>query len=95
MSTKQFLLAGAAVIGLALGGAQARAAEEVEVIHWWTSGGEAAALQVLREQPREGGRRLEGLPPSPAAAATRPRTVLQARMAAGDPPTADADAGPR
>ena len=49
MSTKHFLLAGAAAVGLALSAAQARAAEEVEVIHWWTSGGEAAALQVLRE----------------------------------------------
>ncbi|MDP3526602.1 MAG: sugar ABC transporter substrate-binding protein, partial [Hoeflea sp.] len=24
-------------------------AEDVEVLHWWTSGGEAAALNVLKE----------------------------------------------
>ena len=59
MLTKRILLAGAAAIGLGLGASQARAAEEVEIIHWWTSGGEAAALQVLR-RIREGGRRLEG-----------------------------------
>ena len=26
-------------------------AAEVEVLHWWTSGGEAAALNVLKEDP--------------------------------------------
>jgi glucose/mannose transport system substrate-binding protein len=48
---KQQVFLGAAAVALALGAAvpAARAAEEVEVIHWWTSGGEAAALQVLRQ----------------------------------------------
>ena len=27
----------------------ARAADNVEVLHWWTSGGEAAALDVLKK----------------------------------------------
>ena len=27
----------------------ARAAENVEVLHWWTSGGEATALEVLKK----------------------------------------------
>ena len=87
MSTKQILLAGAAVLGLALGSAQVRAEEEVEVIHWWTSGGEAAALQVLRENLAK-----EGVAWKDAAIAggggDQARTVLQARMAAGNPPTA-------
>ncbi len=94
MSTKHYLLAGAAAIGLTLGVGQARAAEEVEIIHWWTSGGEAAALQVLRENLEK-----EGVGWKDAAIAggggDQARTVLQARMAAGDPPTADADAGSR
>ena len=80
-------MASAAVIGLAFGASQARAAEEVEVIHWWTSGGEAAALQVLR-----GNLEKEGVAWKDAAIAggggDQARTVLQARMAAGDPPTA-------
>ncbi|MGG7577218.1 sugar ABC transporter substrate-binding protein, partial [Rhizobium sp. Nf11,1] len=42
-----------AVIALALAGAgvPARAADvkEVQMLHWWTSGGEAAALNVLKE----------------------------------------------
>ena len=87
MLTRRILLASAAVIGLAFGAAQVRAAEEVEVIHWWTSGGEAAALQVLR-----GNLEKEGVAWKDAAIAggggDQARTVLQARMAAGDPPTA-------
>ena len=75
------------MIGLAFGASQARAAEEVEVIHWWTSGGEAAALQVLR-----GNLEKEGVAWKDAAIAggggDQARTVLQARMAAGNPPTA-------
>ena len=87
MLTKRILLAGVAAIGLGLGAAQARAAEEVEVIHWWTSGGEAAALQVLRQNLEK-----EGVAWKDAAIAggggDQARTVLQARMAAGNPPTA-------
>ena len=87
MLTRRILMASAAVIGLAFGASQARAAEEVEVIHWWTSGGEAAALQVLR-----GNLEKEGVSWKDAAIAggggDQARTVLQARMAAGDPPTA-------
>ena len=69
------------------GAGQVRAAEEVEVIHWWTSGGEAAALQVLRQNLEK-----EGVGWKDAAIAggggDQARTVLQARMAAGNPPTA-------
>ena len=87
MLTKRFLLAGAAILGLAMGAGQVRAAEEVEIIHWWTSGGEAAALQVLRQNLEK-----EGVGWKDAAIAggggDQARTVLQARMAAGDPPTA-------
>ncbi|MGO7381053.1 sugar ABC transporter substrate-binding protein, partial [Rhizobium ruizarguesonis] len=42
-----------ATIALALAGASvsARAADvkEVQMLHWWTSGGEAAALNVLKQ----------------------------------------------
>ncbi|MDR9777308.1 sugar ABC transporter substrate-binding protein, partial [Rhizobium hidalgonense] len=42
-----------AVIALALAGVHvsARAADvkEVQMLHWWTSGGEAAALNVLKQ----------------------------------------------
>ena len=40
------LLTGIAVAALVAGTAQA---EDVEVLHWWTAGGEAAALNVLKD----------------------------------------------
>ena len=88
MLTKRFLLAGAAILGFAIGAGQVRAAEEVEMIHWWTSGGEAGALNVLRQDLE-----TEGVGWKDAAGRRRRwrpgrETVLQARMTAGDPPTA-------
>ncbi|NKN16514.1 sugar ABC transporter substrate-binding protein, partial [Rhizobium laguerreae] len=42
-----------AMIALALAGvsvsAHAADVKEVQMLHWWTSGGEAAALNVLKE----------------------------------------------
>jgi glucose/mannose transport system substrate-binding protein len=87
MTTRKVLLAGVAALGLVAATAAARAEESVEVIHWWTSGGEAAALKVLRENLEK-----EGVQWKDAAIAggggDQARTVLQARMAAGNPPTA-------
>ena len=48
-----------------------QAAESVEVLHWWTSGGEAAALDVLKKDLE--GKSIPG--PTcrlPAAAARKP-----------------------
>ena len=63
---RKFLLTTAALMGLT---AMAHA-DEVEVLHWWTSGGEAAALDVLKKdlEPRASPGRTC---PSPAAAARR------------------------
>ncbi len=87
MKSRKLLPITAAVIGLIAAANAASAAEEVEVIHWWTSGGEAAALQVLRQNLEK-----EGVAWKDAAIAggggDQARTVLQARMAAGNPPTA-------
>ena len=43
---RKFLLTTVFASGFALA---ANAAEQVEVLHWWTSGGEAAALNVLKK----------------------------------------------
>src|SRR3954464_14461694 len=87
MTIRRTLLAGVAALGLVAATATARAEESVEVIHWWTSGGEATALKVLRENLEK-----EGVQWKDAAIAggggDQARTVLQARMAAGNPPTA-------
>ena len=52
----------------------------VEVLHWWTSGGEAAAL-YLHTSPEFACKGGGGAPPPPM-------TALRARVTAGDPPTA-------
>ena len=51
MKFRSVLLASAmtaAVIGFAAS-AQAADNKEVQMLHWWTSGGEAAALNVLKQ----------------------------------------------
>ena len=71
----------------ALGGASAHAEGEVEVLHWWTSGGEAAALNVLKEdlQSKEVG--WQDMPVA-GGGGEQAMTVLRARVTAGNPPTA-------
>ena len=44
---RKFLTTTALSLAMLAGAAQA--AENVEVLHWWTSGGEAAALDVLKK----------------------------------------------
>ena len=53
------IIAAAVAAGFGLAGSAFAADNSVEVLHWWTSGGEAAALNVLKEQPREAGREVE------------------------------------
>lgn len=44
---KHSIKTAAVMVALAIAGVTH--AEEVEVLHWWTSGGEAAALNVLKD----------------------------------------------
>jgi glucose/mannose transport system substrate-binding protein len=62
-------------------------AEDVEVLHWWTSGGEAAALNVLKEDLASKGIGWIDMPVA-GGGGTEAMTVLRARVTAGDPPTA-------
>jgi len=79
----------AAVVAAAFGvtGVAANAQQVVEVVHWWTSGGEAAALNVLKDDMQKRG---YGWKDSPVAGGggDQARTVLRARVAAGNPPEA-------
>ena len=79
----------AAVAAAALGATSmtASAQQVVEVVHWWTSGGEAAALNVLKDDMQKRG---YGWKDSPVAGGggDQARTVLRARVAAGNPPEA-------
>lgn len=65
----------------------------VEVLHWWTSGGEAAALKTLREQVEKDGFtwRDNAVAGGGGAAAM---TVLKSRAVAGNPPAAAQIKGP-
>ncbi|HPQ94630.1 MAG TPA: ABC transporter substrate-binding protein [Thiolinea sp.] len=76
----------ASVLSLALT-AGAQAAEEVEVLHWWTSGGEAKALNVLKEDLESQGIAWKDMPIA-GGGGTEAMTVLRSRVAAGNPPTA-------
>ncbi len=62
-------------------------AQDVEVLHWWTSGGEAAALNVLKEDLQSQGIGWIDMPVA-GGGGSDAMTVLAARVAAGDPPTA-------
>ncbi len=62
-------------------------AAEVEVLHWWTSGGEAAALNVLKEDLESKGVTWQDMPVA-GGSGVEAMTVLRARVTAGNPPTA-------
>ena len=71
----------AAVVG------SASHAEEVEVLHWWTSGGEAAALNVLKDNLSGAGTGWADMPVA-GGGGEAAMTTLRARVTAGNPPTA-------
>ncbi|MCW0982731.1 ABC transporter substrate-binding protein [Agrobacterium deltaense] len=65
----------------------AQAAENVEVLHWWTSGGEAAALDVLKKDLEAKNITWTDMPVA-GGGGTEAMTVLRARVTAGNAPTA-------
>ena len=72
------------ISGVAAGSA---VAEDVEVLHWWTSGGEAAALNVLKQDLEGQGIGWNDIPVSGGGGESA-MTVLRARVTAGNAPTA-------
>src|ERR1044071_3305402 len=78
------LTASAAVVMLAASTANAA---EVEVLHWWTSGGEAAALDVLKKNLEAQGVTWKDMPVA-GGGGEQAMTALRARVTAGNPPTA-------
>jgi glucose/mannose transport system substrate-binding protein len=77
-------IAGAIALSLAAGPVRAA---EVEVLHWWTSGGEAAALNVLKKDLEAKGITWKDMPVA-GGGGTQAMTVLKARVSSGQPPTA-------
>src|SRR5919107_6103105 len=73
--------------GLAMMTGVALAQEGVEVLHWWTSGGEAAALNVLKQNLEKQGVAWQDMPVA-GGGGTEAMTVLRSRATSGNPPTA-------
>ncbi|MFY8101115.1 MAG: ABC transporter substrate-binding protein [Allorhizobium sp.] len=78
------LIAGALLATVAVLPAKAA---EVEVLHWWTSGGEAAALEVLKKDLEGKGVTWKDMPVA-GGGGEAAMTALRARVTGGNPPTA-------
>jgi len=77
----------AVVLSMTAGSAAADGHSSVEGLHWWTSGGEAAALNVLRENLEAQGIGWTDMPVA-GGGGEQAMTVLRARVTAGNAPTA-------
>jgi glucose/mannose transport system substrate-binding protein len=84
MTLRMQLIAG---VALAAAFAVPAKAAEVEVLHWWTSGGEAKALEVLKKNLEAQGVTWKDMPVA-GGGGTQAMAALRARVSAGDPPTA-------
>jgi len=69
-------------------------AGEVEVLHWWTSGGEAASVGVLKQLLEKEGHTWKDFAVA-GGGGDNAMTVLKSRAVAGNPPTAAQVKGPQ
>jgi glucose/mannose transport system substrate-binding protein len=67
--------------------AQAADDKQIQMLHWWTSGGEAAALNVLKQDLAKEGYSWKDVPVA-GGGGDAAMTALKAMVAAGNPPTA-------
>lgn len=77
----------ALALSIGAGSASADGHGGVEVLHWWTSGGEAAALNVLKKDLESQGIKWTDMPVA-GGGGEQAMTVLRARVTAGNAPTA-------
>ncbi len=78
------------LIGAAIAAAftlPAAAQQSVEVLHWWTSGGEATALNVLKGTLEKQGVKWNDMPVA-GGGGEAAMTAVRARVTSGNPPTA-------
>ncbi|WP_010138318.1 ABC transporter substrate-binding protein [Oceanicola sp. S124] len=90
MKARSVLAASAAVTCLAL---PALAEPQAEVLHWWTSGGEAKSVAVLQEEFAERGGTWTDMPVA-GGGGDAAMTALRARVLSGNAPTAVQLKGP-
>lgn len=84
---RRFMMKTTTAIAALAASATLSLAGEVEVLHWWTSGGEAAALNVLKQDLEGKGIGWADMPVAGGGGESA-MTVLRARVTAGNPPTA-------
>jgi len=92
----QFARYSALMLGasLLLGTTGAHAGSTVEVLHWWTSGGEAKAVGTLKEEfEAQGGTWIDS--PIAGGGGDAAMTALRARVVAGKSAGRGAAQGPR
>ena len=82
MNTKHTLIS--ALLMLASGAASAG---EVEVLHWWTSGGEARSVSLLKDQIQAQGNHWKDFAIAGGGGESA-MTVLKTRAVSGNPPSA-------
>ena len=88
MKTFGKVLAGALLATTMMtGAALAQSKGEVQMLHWWTSGGEAAALNVLKSDLAKEGYAWKDVPVA-GGGGDAAMTALKAMVAAGNYPTA-------
>ncbi|MDT3376494.1 ABC transporter substrate-binding protein [Labrys portucalensis] len=89
MTVRTKLIAGVALAAASLGfvGAAQAQTKEVQMLHWWTSGGEAAALNVLKQDLAKEGYAWKDVPVA-GGGGDAAMTALKAMVAAGNNPTA-------
>ena len=84
---RKLLITTALAFTMAIPATKAFSADSVEVLHWWTSGGEAAALNVLKEDLASKGVSWTDMPVA-GGGGSEAMTVVRARVTAGNAPTA-------
>ena len=79
--------------GLMSGVSAAQAAESVEVLHWWTSGGESKAVGVLKDDMQKQGYTWKDFAVAGGAGAAA-MTALKTQVISGNAPSAAQIKGP-
>ena len=87
MKTIAKSLAGSLLASTLLAGSALAQTKEVQMLHWWTSGGEAAALNVLKQDLGKEGFTWKDVPVA-GGGGDAAMTALKAMVAAGNYPTA-------
>ncbi|PTB20558.1 sugar ABC transporter substrate-binding protein [Trinickia symbiotica] len=88
------IMAALAATGLMVGASAAQAAgESLEVLHWWTSGGESKAIGVLKDDMTKQGYTWKDFAVAGGAGAAA-MTALRSQVIAGNPPSAAQIKGP-